>query len=465
MWLIVAETVGVGMVSPRIQAPRCERNYRYTWYSVYSVTTACEEDPPMTDGDSKNSGELSTFLHLTGWRPLILALIAGLAGAYGLFSALNAPAEWQARYVLNASRVADDDLLPQELDIFVEEIAQTAKFGTVEAAVEERTGLVNEEDYEIVVNQSGASLQLIDINVVSEVPENAQRVAIETGIEALTITLEKILGGHEAARDRIQAEVDILDAQIADLTQQAGGINPTFAYDRASQDLLDREAFLRNPPQFTETTDDGLTITRDADEPEPPLEELQARVNELEPIDREYRQVQVELDALSAQLSTRTGDVRDALSAIALVEVERESPRIISEVITEETSRIAGLLTGLLLFAIPAALITILGFVLLDLVRPKPDPVPTYDRPAFDAAGVLEASGQRALPETTIMRPLTVVDEEEPTNNQAAPSTDILDVDGTAIHESPDHDDDPTPPTKKGSKPGRWGRDAGSKAG
>ncbi len=418
----------------------------------------------MTDGDRNNSGELSSFLHLTGWRPLILALIAGLAGAYGLFTALNAPAEWQARYVLNASRVADDDLLPQELDIFVEEIAQTAKFPQVEAAVLERTGLENEEDYEIVVNQSGASLQLIDINVVSEIPEDAQRVAIETGIEALTITLEKILGGHEAARDRIQAEVDTLDDQIAELTRQAGGINPTFAYDRAVQDLLDREAFLRNPPQETVTLDDGTTVTRDQDEPEPPIEDLRDRVNTLEPIEREYRQLQVELDALSAQLSTRTGDVRDALSAIALIEVERESPRIISEVVTEETSRIAGLLTGLLLFAVPAALLTILGFVIFDLLRRKPEPEPVYQSDPFDAAGVLEATGQRALPETTAIRNLTVVDEEEAADNGF--ERDILAGEETAVHESNEFDDDPTPPsTKKSSKDGRWGRDAGSKAG
>ena len=64
----------------------------------------------MTEAQPANSGELSSFLHLTGWRPLLLAIVAGLAGAYGLFLALDAPAQWQARYVLNANRIADDDL-------------------------------------------------------------------------------------------------------------------------------------------------------------------------------------------------------------------------------------------------------------------------------------------------------------------------------------------------------------------
>ena len=64
----------------------------------------------MTEGQPANSGELSSFLHLTGWRPLVLAIVAGLAGAYGLFLALGEPAQFQARYVLNASRIADDDL-------------------------------------------------------------------------------------------------------------------------------------------------------------------------------------------------------------------------------------------------------------------------------------------------------------------------------------------------------------------
>ena len=66
----------------------------------------------MTEGQPANSGELSSFLHLTGWRPLVLAIVAGLAGAYGLFLALGEPAQFQARYVLNASRIADDDLSP-----------------------------------------------------------------------------------------------------------------------------------------------------------------------------------------------------------------------------------------------------------------------------------------------------------------------------------------------------------------
>lgn len=414
----------------------------------------------MTEGDRDNSGELSSFLHLTGWRPLVLALIAGLAGAIGLFGALNAPAEFQARYVLNAQRVADDDFTPAELDIFVEEIAQTAKFPQVEREVEERTGLFNEEDYEITVNQSGSSQALVDINVVSGSIEDSQTVAIETGLAALDITLVKVLGGHEASALQIRSSVAESEATISQLTRDAGGLNPSTAYDLAVQAVIDRREFLRNRPQETINNADGTTTTRDVEEPNPPLEELEAEANRLEPLDRQYRNEIAGLDALNVRLAERNSDIRDANAALALVGIEREQPLIISEVVTEETSRIAGLLTGLLLFAVPAALLVIFAFVIFDLLRKKPEEETLRRAEDFTPAGVLEAQGQRALPEANVT-PLVVVDEDD--GNEEFSDDDVLNEDDDEFDE--EEPDDDGPKSKKRSKDGRWGRDASSKAG
>lgn len=413
----------------------------------------------MANGDNDNSGELSSFLHLTGWRPLVLALVAGLAGAFGLFGALSEPAEWQARYIVNVNRVADDDLTPAELDIFVEEVAQTMKLPVVIDAVEERTGLVEEEDYDITVNQSAASVATIDVNTVSENPTDAQTAAIETGIEGLAVTFQKTLGGLVSGAEQTQETLDLKDTEVDELTIEAGGLNPTVAYDIAVQLVIERRQFLINRPTEDIVDADGNVTTQLVEEPAPSLEVLEAEVNRLEPIDRRYRQLVADIDALNIRLSDRQDSIRDATAAAQLIEVEREQPLIMSEVVTEETSRIASLLSGLLLFAVPAALLTILGFTIFDFFRKKPDDIL---RPAeeFHAAGVLEAQGTRALPEANFT-PLVVVDENESTK------TDVLnnaaeDVEAAAEEAETSSGDSNK---SKRSKDGRWGRDASSKAG
>lgn len=410
----------------------------------------------MNDGQPAQSGELSSFLHLTGWRPLILALVAGLAGAYGLFLALNAPAEWQARYVLNASRVADDDFSPQELDIFVEEIAQTARFPQVENAVEDRLGLENEVDYEIQVGQSAQSAQFVDINVVSGDPDNARAVAIETGIEALSLTLNDILGGLVATADQIQSQIDQDEARITELTVEAGGFTPTVAYDIAVQEVIQRRLDIANPPTEPCTLADGTQGQCEIELSGPTLEELEAESARLAPIQREFTTVDADIQAARNQLAVRNDSIRDTRAALSAVESERENQLILDEVITEETSRIAGLLSGLLLFAIPAALIMIVLFTVYDLLRPKPPVVEAPSSDLFDAAGVLEAMRSQALPEGSVT-PLVVVDEDE--NEAEEQEAEDDEDDGDDESDESDIDDDPDPP---GS---RWGRDPGSKAG
>ena len=418
----------------------------------------------MSEGDRDNSGELSSFLHLTGWRPLLLALVAGLAGAVGLFGALNAPAEFQARYVLNAQRVADDDFTPAELDIFVEEIAQTAKFPQVANAVEDTTGLVIEDDYQITVNQSGSSQALVDINVVTGNFEQAQEVAKETGIEALEITLTKVLGGHQAGATQIEDSIAEAEAVIADLTAQAGGLNPSVAYDLKAQEVITARAQIANPPTVTQVDADGNPTIVEVPYDGPPIEQLESQLNALQPIDRQFQNEIASLDALNVRLAERNSDIRDANAALALVDIERDDPLIISEVVTEETSRIAGLLSGLLLFAVPAAILVILAFVIFDLLRKKPTHTPLRRSEDFDAAGVLESQARRALPEASVT-PLVVVDEDEADDegDDDLSDTDVLGDDED--DESNEEPDDDGPKSKKRSKDGRWGRDASSKAG
>lgn len=424
----------------------------------------------MTEAQPANSGELSSFLHLTGWRPLLLALIAGLAGGYGLFLALDEPAQWQSRYVLNASRIADDDLSPQELDIFVEEIAQTARFPQVVNAVEERTGLVAEDDYQIMINQSAASAQFVDINVVSDDPVDSQTVAIETGIEALTITLTDILRGNQSAAEEIREVIAMDEAQINALTIEAGGFTPPVASQIAVDNVVQRRLDIANPPMEPCLLADGTQGLCEVEYSGPSLEELEAEAARLVPLERQYTTLDATIQAANLRLGDLNDSIRDSQAALRAAENERENQLILDEVITEETSRIAGLLTGLLLFAVPAALLLILLFTLYDLLRPKPA-LDSY-APAFDDAGELGTRG--ALPEAKIT-PLTVVDEdgEQFASTGSVDGDDdeyLEDEDGFDKHDFNeydesefDDDDDPTPPQRK--KENRWGRDADPRAG
>ncbi|MGI9605927.1 MAG: hypothetical protein ACR2P0_07280 [Acidimicrobiales bacterium] len=407
----------------------------------------------MTDGDRDSSGELTTFLHLTGWRPLLLVIIAGFAGAIGLFFALGEDAQWVSRYVINGQRVADDDLTPQELDIFVEEIVQTTKFPSVVNEVERRTGLVEEEHYEVTVSQAPASVALANVNVVSDTPDNARSVAVETSLIAIENTLEDARASLEATRDQLDRARRDADLRSAELVREAGGVNPTTAYNRAANQLLDRIAFLANPPTVTTIDDDGNTIIEPAPEPEPPMADLEAEVARLEPVDREYQQINAEINELTLKLSERNDSIREINGSIALLQTERENPFVLDEVVTEEASRISGLLTGLLLFAVPAALLTILAFVVFDLIWHKPEPV----EEEFDPNAVLDAPSHRALPEANVTS-LVVVDAEGRVNPDP-PDRDVLAEDDGASSDDPD--DDPTP---KRGRTTRWGRDASSKA-
>ena len=425
----------------------------------------------MTQGERDNSGgELSSFLHLTGFRPLFLALVAGAAGAVGVFLALQEPAQFQARYTLNVSTVADNDLTAGELDLVAEEIVSTASFPDVQIAVEEATGLVFEDDYEIVINRAGGAL--ININVVADQPDDAQEVAVETGIAAVVQNTGRQIAGDEASRDQLLAQLAEIDSRINELTVLAGGLNPTVALTNAEDALLQRRADEINPPTEIEFDDQGNPQEVLVELTGPEIPELEQNVTELAPIAREFETLLDEETALNVRLSDRNNSIREGESAVRLIEADRESQVVINEVVTEETSRISALLTGLLIFAVPAALAVILLFTLFDLLRRKPA-VKTEEDEDFDAAGILEAQGQRALPEATIRRPLTVVDENEEHSDILGHDDDIIEVVAKDDVDDLEDDDDDEPPKSKSksrskskrSKDGRWGRDASSKAG
>lgn len=396
---------------------------------------------------------------------MVVALVAGLAGAVGMYLALQDPAEWVGRFVVNGQRVADDDFSPAELDLFVEEIALTARLPQVISTVEEVTGLVEEDDYEITTGQAINSVGLINITVVTGSPEAARAVATETAIAALELTLTSQRSGLAATRNQLQDAFDEADQRASELTELAGGVDPVVAYDRAAALLLDRQDFLANRPTVTVTDDNGNQVTRPAPEPDgPTLEELQAEVDRLQPLSREYNQITAEIDQLRLQLSGRNNSIREIDGAIAGLATEREVPFVISEVEVEEASRISSLLTGVLLFAIPAAVLMIVLFVLYDLIRPRPEPL--YPAQPIDSYGILEAGSARALPEASITTLVVVDDDDRPTtgarDDRDAPETSDKDE----IYDVDDEDDDEgesDPPRK--SKSSRWGRDAAKEAG
>ena len=136
-------------------------------------------------------------------------------------------------------------------------------------------------------------------------------------------------------------------------------------------------------------------------------------------------------------------------------------------VVTEETSKISALLTGLITFAVPATLIVILFFTGWDLIRRKPQEETVIPEPN-ETSGELSPTEQRALPESSTTR-LTVVDEDEADNDRNANDGDVIDVlsEEAKNDEFDGGDDEPPNNSKKSkkSKDDRWGRDASSKAG
>ena len=121
-------------------------------------------------------------------------------------------------------------------------------------------------------------------------------------------------------------------------------------------------------------------------------------------------------------------------------------------------------LYDVLLFAVPAALVTILLFVIVDLFRKKPDAELQPAEP-FDAAGVLDAASTRALPEASVTT-LVVVDEDEGESDiLAEDEAEEEDDDATSEDDGDGSDDDDDDDSSSKSKSSRWGRDAGSKAG
>lgn len=434
----------------------------------------------MIDGEQEKSGELTSFLHLTGWRPVVLALIAGSAAAVGLYFALGEPAQFVTRYVVSVSDVSDDDLTPQQVANFSERIVIDMKLPQTVADVERATGLVDEEDYEIALQRSPSSSEIIDINVVAGSPEDAETVAVETAIAGLNRTL----GGERGVLSRdIAAQLDALNAEEsreAELIRDAGGINPSAAYLRAQDQLLARQDFFANRPIVVLPDDAGTPVEQPAPEPDgPTLEQLRAEVERLDPIAREYEQVRVRIDDLNQRLANDRDSLREFDTAISDLETERELPSVIEKVETEEASRISALLTGILLFAIPAALATIALFVIFDLLFRRPKTQYIIADP-IDAHGVLDAGHKPALPEASVAQ-LVVVDDE---GNAATPVPAEDDrtiynhandfnhggVDGHRVNPADSErsggraggdDDEPKPK----SKDSRWGRDAGSKAG
>jgi len=97
--------------------------------------------------------------------------------------------------------------------------------------------------------------------------------------------------------------------------------------------------------------------------------------------------------------------------------------------------------------------------VIVDLFRKKPD-ADLQPAEAFDAAGVLDASSTRALPEASVTTLVVVDEDEDESDILAADEDEEYDDDGDG---SDDDDDDDDSSSK--SKSSRWGRDAGSKAG
>ncbi|NNC81880.1 MAG: hypothetical protein HKN94_17190 [Acidimicrobiales bacterium] len=172
-------------------------------------------------------------------RWLFLVVFSTLVAAFAAFSlGLQAPSQHTSTTFIYGRRVGHVDRQLATLDEHLDDIVNAVEFPQVFEAVEAKTGLKLEKQYDFTIERIDDIQSVIEITVVADQPADAERVARIMAEEVVRFVLD----GQEAS---LVSEIASLDASIADLEAEQGrlralslGVSPIVAQNRVERALL-----------------------------------------------------------------------------------------------------------------------------------------------------------------------------------------------------------------------------------
>ena len=246
------------------------------------------------------NGESLRLLGRPAWLGLIaLAIVAAATAA--LWMGLQQDTKQTATTFVFARRVGYLNRPIPLLDDHLDEIINSVEFPAVFEAIEERTLLSSEDDYDFTIEQVDDTQSVVEIEVRADRAGDAERIARILAEEIVTF----VLTGQDA---QIDAEIAAIDGTIIALLDEqsrlealAGGFSPVVAQNRYEGELL------------------GIGLD-DADAPLGNVEaEIRAELAAIRPMAEEYGRNAGDLRQLyadRARARTEQMDIRASLDGI-----------------------------------------------------------------------------------------------------------------------------------------------------
>ncbi|MGI9605923.1 MAG: hypothetical protein ACR2P0_07260 [Acidimicrobiales bacterium] len=278
---------------------------------------------------------IATIQHLLrpSWIALILLSVIAAAGA-ALWVGLQQESQQTATTFVFGRRVGSLDRPIPTLDDHLDDIVNAVEFPTVFEAIEERTLLRADKDYEFTIARVDDTQSVIEIVVQADRPGDAERVARILAEEVVDF----VLAGQDlsvATEIRsIESRIESLESEQDRLRSLAFGVNPIVARDRIELELIN-------------VSDAGPASAVEGD--------LRAQLTNLQPLAESYRRNAFELRRLYTDRARGTVERSDVVASIA--GINSEWYRSITPV--EAASNVPVAIAMAFAAAVPAALVAI----------------------------------------------------------------------------------------------------------
>lgn len=277
------------------------------------------------------------------WMALIIfsVLAAALAATW---LGLQQPVRHTATTFIYGSRVGILDRPDLQLDDQLNQLVNAVEFPAVFLAIEDRTLLVADDDYDFSIERVEDSPSVIAIEVKADTAGNAERIARILAEEVVTFVLR-------SQDDVISGEIGDVQRQLASLVEEQGrlrgltyGVTPTRASERLEQELAAIDDLDPVSGQFEADLLAALGVA-------------QSNLGD-------YQRTQIEINRLSIDMGQLENERLDLTAAIDTV--DRDWYRTITPV--EPTSNIPLAVAMAFAAAVPTAIVST-TLVLLNLKR------------------------------------------------------------------------------------------------